>query len=57
MVGGLLTHCPDPAESTVYALSCPFVLEEMFSKAALKACSVAQADIREGGATRWKKKY
>jgi len=51
MVGGLHTRCPDPAESIVYALCCSFVLDEMFSKAAFKACSAAQADIGEGGTT------
>lgn len=51
MVGGLHTRCLDPAESIVYALCCSFVLDEMFSKAAFKACSAAQADIGEGGTT------
>lgn len=51
MVGGLHTRCPDPAESIVYALCCSFVLDEMFSKAAFKASSAAQADIGEGGTT------
>lgn len=49
MVGGLRARCLDPAESTIYALCSPFVLGEMFSKAAFKAA--AQADIEEGGAT------
>lgn len=51
MVGGLRARRLDPAESTVYALCSPFVLGEMFSKAAFKARSAAQADIEEGGAT------